>query len=107
MRRRPSPVGYPKGMDSQILDSSKVARVDGWLSAWVGEEHVMMSADTGTCISLSETGGRIWELIERPRDVAGLCHELADEYEADPAVLRGDVVAFLEHLHNEQAVTIA
>ena len=32
---------------------------------------------------------------------------LPTKYEADPAVLRGDVVAFLEHLHNEQAVTIA
>ena len=67
----------------------------------------MMSADTGTCISLSETGGRIWELIEQPRDVTGLCRELAEEYEADPAVLRGDVVAFLQHLENERAITIA
>ena len=67
----------------------------------------MMSADTGTCISLSETGGRIWELIEQPRDVSGLCHELAEEYEADPEVLRVDVVTFLEHLRDEKAITIA
>ena len=89
------------------MDSSVVARGDGWLSAWVGQEHVMMSADTGTCISLSETGGRIWELIEAPREVSDLCQELAEEYEADPAALRGDVVLFLEHLRNEQAITVA
>ena len=94
-------------MDSEILDSSIVTRGEGWLSAWVGQEHVMMSADTGTCISLSETGGRIWELLEQPRDVTGLCHELAEEYEADPAVLRGDVVGFLQHLRDEQAITVA
>jgi hypothetical protein len=94
-------------MDSEISDSSVVTRGDGWLSAWVGQEHVMMSADTGTCISLSESGGRIWELIEQPRDVNDLCRELAEEYEADPAVLRGDVVAFLEHLKTEQAITVA
>lgn len=94
-------------MDSQILDSSVITRGEGWLSAWVGQEHVMMSADTGTCISLSETGGRIWELLEQPRDVAGLCQELAEEYEADPAVLRGDVVSFLDHLRDEQAITVA
>ena len=100
-------VSYPEGMDSQILDSSIVTRGDGWLSAWVGQEHVMMNADTGTCISLSETGGRVWELIEQPRDVTDLCRTLAEEYEADPAVLRGDVVAFLEHLQSERAITIA
>ena len=94
-------------MESQILDSSVVTRGEGWLSAWVGQEHVMMSADTGTCISLSETGGRIWELIEQPRGVSDLCRELAEEYEVEPAVLRSDVVAFLEHLHTEQAITVA
>ena len=94
-------------MDSEILDNSVITRADGWLSAWVGEEHVMMSADTGTAISLSETGGRIWELIEQPRDLAGLCRELNEEYEADPAILRGHVVTFLEHLRSEQAITIA
>ncbi len=94
-------------MDLQILDSSVVTRGDGWLSAWVGQEHVMMSADTGTCISLSETGGRIWELIEQPRGVGDLCRELAEEYDADPTVIRGDVVAFLKHLQGEQAITVA
>ena len=67
----------------------------------------MMSADTGTCISLSETGGRIWELIEQPRDVGGLCLELGEEYDADAAVLRGHVVGFLLHLQEEQAVSIS
>ena len=94
-------------MGTEILDSSVITRGEGWLSAWVGQEHVMMSADTGTCISLSETGGRIWELMEQPRDVAGLCRDLAEEYEADRSVLRGDVVRFLEHLRDEQAITIA
>ena len=94
-------------MAVEILDSSVVTRGEGWLSAWVGEEHVMMSADTGTCISLSETGGRIWELIEHPRPVSDLCRELADEYEAQPDVLRADVVNFLVHLRDEQAVNIS
>ncbi len=101
------PVGYPDIMASAMQDSVMLSRSDGWLSAWVGEEHVMMSADTGTCISLSETGGRVWELMEQPRSLGDLCRDLAAEYDADPAVLRADVVAFVERLRDEQAITVA
>ena len=66
----------------------------------------MMSAETGTCISLSETGGRVWELLEEPCTVGGLCTALAEEYEADPAVLRDDVVELVRRLQAEQAAVI-
>lgn len=94
-------------MSSEIVDTSIVARSEGWLSAWVGKEHVMMSADTGTCISLSETGGRIWELMEHPRPVQDICHDLAEEYDAAPSALKADVVSFLARLQAEQAIVVA
>ncbi len=89
-----------------ISDTSVVKRAEGWLSAWVGQEHVMMSAETGTCISLSDTGGRIWELIDEPRDLSELCRTLAQEYEVEPAVVRADVIEFLERLQQEQAILL-
>ncbi len=66
----------------------------------------MMSADTGTCISLSDTGGRIWELLEQPSSVDDLCNRLAQEYEVEPAVLRDDVIEFIQRLEAEQAAVI-
>ena len=67
----------------------------------------MMSADTGTCISLSDTGGRIWELIEQPRRLDEVCADLAQEYDVEPAVLREDVIEFIQRLHSERAVTVS
>jgi len=91
----------------QTLDeNSQVARGDGWLSAWVDTEYVMMSADTGMCISLSETGGRIWELMEEPQTVASLCDKLAAEYDAPREVLLEDVYTFLGTLSAEEAVVV-
>ena len=40
-----------------------VRRKDGWLSAKVGDELVMMSAEKGNYIGLSDVGARIWELL--------------------------------------------
>jgi len=83
-----------------------VARGEGWLTAWVGQEYVMMSAETGTCISLSETGGRIWELMEHAPSLDGLCQELCQEYQTEPGVIDKDVVVFLENMHAEGAVIL-
>ena len=93
-------------MNAELLDSSVVVRGAGWLSAWVGDEHVMMSAETGTCISLSETGGRVWELIETPVSLQALLQRLAEEYSADDATLRADIFGFLHALEDLQAVTV-
>jgi hypothetical protein len=94
-------------MNLGIQGRTTVTRGEGWLTAWVGEEYVMMSAETGTCISLSESGGRIWELIEQPRSVESLCHALRDEYQADPGVVDQDVLTFLDRLKSEGAVVVS
>lgn len=93
-------------MNVELADSTVVTRCDGWLSAWVGEEHVMMSAETGTCISLSETGGRIWELLEEPQSISVLCATLAEEYEVEPSVLRSDLMSFVQLLEQQHALSV-
>jgi hypothetical protein len=99
-------IDYALSMMSEIPGPTVVTRGEGWLSAWVGQEYVMMSAETGTCISLSETGGRIWELMEQPRSVDGLCELLGEEYQAEPEVVRRDVLLFLDNLRVEGAVVM-
>ena len=93
-------------MMSELTENSVITRSDGWMSAWVGDELVMMSAETGTCISLSETGGRTWELLEEPRTLRQLCSLLTEEYDAPEAAVRSDVLTFLTRLHGEGGVTV-
>ena len=97
---------YPETMATEIRGNSVIGRAEGWLSAWVGEELVMMSADTGTCISLSPTGGRTWELLEAPRQLDSLVSELVQEYGATDDEVRTDVLIFLERLQKEGGITV-
>jgi len=92
------------GIMSPLDDTTIVAHGDGWLSAQVGHEYVMMSEETGTCISLSETGRRVWELMEAPQSIWDLCATLASEYDAPMAAIRFDVLAFLDQLQREKAL---
>ncbi len=83
-----------------------VKRQGDWLSARVGEELVMMSAQTGNYVSVSRVGSRIWELIERPRTLDELCTRLGAEFDVAPAACRADVQVFLDEMVSNGAISL-
>ncbi len=85
----------------------RVERREGWLSAKVGEQLVMMSAEHGDYIGLTEVGARIWELIAEPLAFDEICARLEREFAVAPDVCRAEVRAFLDDLAAQDAVTLA
>ncbi len=84
-----------------------VVRKQGdWLAAKVGDELVMMSAEKGNYIGLSEVGARIWELIEAPQELDVVCARLQEEYEITPETCRTEVESFLNELVKHGAVAL-
>jgi hypothetical protein len=83
-----------------------IRRQGDWLSAKVGDELVMMSAEKGNYIGLSEVGARIWEIIETPSKLEAVCARLQQEYEVDPDVCRAEVEAFLNELVKHGAIAL-
>jgi len=80
------------------------ARKDGWLAAMVGDELVMMSAESGVYLGLNGVGARIWEIIETPTAVPDICAALAVEFETTPEACQPEVEAFLNELAARGAV---
>jgi Coenzyme PQQ synthesis protein D (PqqD) len=83
-----------------------VRRQGDWLSAKVGDELVMMSADKDKYIGLSEIGARIWDLIETPQNVETLLTRLQQEYEVSAETCRAEVGTFLQELKTHGAVAL-
>ena len=79
-------------------------RNNDWLGAWVGNEMMMMSGSSGVYLSLSETGGRIWELLETPQCLDSLCDLLLVEYGRAPITAREEIRRFLEQLAAEEII---
>ncbi len=80
------------------------AHKDGWLAAMVGDELVMMSAQSGVYLGLNDVGARIWEIIETPAALTDICAALATEFETTPEACRPEVEAFLNELAARGAV---
>ena len=81
-----------------------VRKQGDWLAAKVGDELVMMSAEKGNYIGLSEVGARIWELIETPQEVDAVCVQLQKEYDVPLDACRADVETFLNELVKHGAI---
>ena len=84
-----------------------VRKQSDWLAAKVGDELVMMSAEKGNYIGLSEVGARIWELIDTPQDLDAVCAQLQNEFEVTPEVCRAEVESFLNQLVKHGAIALA
>ena len=83
-----------------------VRKQGDWLAAKVGDELVMMSAQKGNYIGLSEVGARIWELIETPQDVDAVCGQLQKEYDVTAEACRAEVETFLNELVKHGAIAL-
>jgi hypothetical protein len=83
-----------------------VRKQGDWLSATVGDELVMMSAERGNYIGLSEVGARIWELIDTPQRIDAVCAQLENEFEVTPEVCRAEVETFLNELVKHGAIAL-
>lgn len=81
-----------------------VRKLGDWLAAKVGDELVMMSAEKGHYIGLSEVGARIWELIETPQEVDAVCAKLQGEYDVTPETCRAEVENFLNDMVKHGAI---
>ncbi len=83
-----------------------VRKQGDWLAAKVGDELVMMSAQKGNYIGLSEVGARIWELIDRPQELDSVCAHLQREYDVPPETCRAEVETFLTELVRHGAIAL-
>ena len=48
--------------------------------------------------TLNETGRDVWQRVDGSKPLAAVVRELAEEYDAPPGIIEGDVVGLLEEL---------
>lgn len=86
---------------------STVARTPGNIVSDMEGEKVMLSVERGKYYNLGALGGVIWDLIEHPISVEELVKYLLSEYEVDQKECEEEVLLFLNHLKDEELVTVS
>ena len=68
---------------------------------------VLLDLDGGEYYSLTEVSARVWELCDGARPVAEVIAAISDEYDAPPAQVGDDVLAFLQEMVDEKLLVEA
>lgn len=87
------------------LDASVVA-TERQLSTTLGDEVIILGLDDSMYYGLSDTGVRVWELVQAPRTVGEILAALVAEYEVDRHRAEADLEALLADLHSRGLIAI-
>jgi|GEM_PF-1353487 len=86
-------------MCDRLTEKMFVSRSGDHLSAKAGGQTVLMSIKQGKYAGLDSIGSAIWDRLEKPISIEMLCADLLDAYQAEPGMLRQDVLKFLNELY--------
>jgi len=83
-----------------------VSQVEGNIVSDMDGEKVMLSIQNGKYYNLGETGGVIWEYMQEPIFIHELIQSLVTQYDVKENECGEQVMAFLDHLAEENLVKI-
>jgi Coenzyme PQQ synthesis protein D (PqqD) len=89
-----------------ISDDTLITRNTGLFAAAVHDETVMMDIESGRYYGLDDIGSVIWRRLEAPCRFGKLIDGLVADYEADRAVIAGDVRKLLSIMAENKVVTL-
>lgn len=89
-----------------ITMQSTVVVAQGLTAANLGDEAVLLDANSGRYYGLNELGARIFELIRTPSIVGDVKATLLQEYKVDEPQLEADLLAFLQHMEERKLIEL-
>ncbi|TMW70531.1 lasso peptide biosynthesis PqqD family chaperone [Alteribacter natronophilus] len=84
----------------------QVTQKPGNIASDMDGDKVMLSVENGKYYNLGETGGAIWELIEKPAAVRDVVTSLCNEYDVSEEECVKQVTAFLTQLDEENLIDV-
>ena len=94
-------------MNNRIVEQSTIVvssqQVSGDL---LDGEVAILNLPDGVYYSLTDVGGRIWNLIQQPKTVHELNEILLQEYDVDPEICSHELMDLLQDLANHGLIII-
>ncbi len=92
-------------MTTITLDSV-VSRAEGFTTAAVHDELMMLNVEQGAYYSLDPIAAEIWRILEQPARVNDITEQLQKRYAVSAEQCRADVLEFLEKLRDNGMILV-
>lgn len=83
-----------------------VTRAEGFSTAQVQDDLMMLNVEQGAYYSLDPIGAEIWKLLEQPASVQKIVDQLQERYAVTPQQCQADVLAFLEEMQKNGMILV-
>lgn len=90
----------------KISQETLIIRQDGFLTADLDGEKVMMSINQGKYYGLNSMGSLIWEYLNEPLTVQQLIVKLMMGFQIDEDTCFGDVSCFLNKMQQKGLISL-
>ncbi|HYU82300.1 MAG TPA: PqqD family protein [Candidatus Polarisedimenticolia bacterium] len=94
----------PKRAQGRWQDESRPKRADSVVAQRASDAVVLLHLESGRYFSLEGTGDRIWQLCDGVRTLEEIIRAVSDEFGAEPATVRADMLELLGDLEAEGLV---
>jgi len=90
-----------------MLDTTAIVRQSQHqVSCNLDNEVAILELQAALYFGLNDVGAHIWQLLQEPRSVDGICDSVAEHYDVDPATCRTDVLRFLERMRDAGLIDV-
>lgn len=94
-------------MSAQLPSGTSIVATDRQLSTTFGDEVIILGLDDNMYFGLSDTGARVWQLVQSPRTAGEIVETIVGEYEVDRQRAQADLEALLGDLLSRGLIAIA
>ena len=95
-----------KKAEVRFTETTLIVKNDQLLASQIGQEAVMMCAETGKYYGLNETGTCIWNLLAAPTTYGDLCRKLASSFGISEEQCTVDITPFIYKMVEERIITV-
>lgn len=89
-----------------LTRDAKIIRTENHTATELDNEFIVMSMGTGQILSLAETAGEIWGLLEQEQTYGSIIDYLMTEFEVSQETCEADLSRFLQTLTDQDMVRI-
>jgi hypothetical protein len=87
--------------------TSVIERAPGTLCTPVQSDLVFLNPRRDNYVAIDGVGRAIWETLTEPMTIAAVVAQLRQDFDADPAVIEADLIAFVDQMQHEGLIRVA
>jgi hypothetical protein len=88
------------------MSEIRVRRAPDLITAPLDDGAMIMDIASGNFLELNRTAARVWELLDTPNTVSGLCALVLDRYDVTPELCAAQIEAWMADMRERKLIVV-